>query len=245
MRFNKLFSEDLYDYENDYAVQGGLYFPFFWEAPTGRVNGHRCGSCYSGPYFRCSTEAYDSTCASRYCSIDGYCAASPRCDTGLYMDLSFRPTSASGVGSGGPAMRCVPCPAGRYGDTPGLIGAQCSGTCREGFYCPVGSTSPTQHPCGHAGVFCPPGSGSPIAASAGRRTVSDADNRVNNSSISGGILSGWNYSQYLFDNETALSTRVSDTLCDMGHYCVNVTDTHTHIYIYICNRHVYVYMHTL
>ena len=166
---------------------------------------------------------------SRYCSVQGLCQSAPTCPAGQYLDVSFQPVSGvfssgsrSGLSSGAiggygsasggaPAMRCVPCPAGRYGNklfgfitslskfllivhfpflfiylfiyiyifipTPllplprfltvppshppyfdsssgasaGLVGAQCSGLCAAGYYCSGGSTSATQHSCGHSG----------------------------------------------------------------------------------------------
>ncbi|KAH7489082.1 uncharacterized protein KRP23_3020 [Phytophthora ramorum] len=36
------------------------------------------------------------------------------------------------------------CPAGRYGEKPGETSPLCTGLCTRGFYCPEGSTSPTQ-----------------------------------------------------------------------------------------------------
>ena len=47
------------------------------------------------------------------------------------------------------------CPAGRYGDDTGSTNASCVGVCSAGFYCPAGSTSPTQQPCGSESVYCP------------------------------------------------------------------------------------------
>lgn len=37
----------------------------------------------------------------------------------------------------------------------------CSGQCFAGFYCPAGSTSPSQYECGGVTQYCPPGSGRP------------------------------------------------------------------------------------
>jgi hypothetical protein len=42
------------------------------------------------------------------------------------------------------------CPGGRYGSEEGLLSMGCSGECKEGFYCPEGSTSPIQ-------ILCPLG----------------------------------------------------------------------------------------
>ena len=40
------------------------------------------------------------------------------------------------------------CSAGRYGSSPGLTQAGCSGPCAPGHFCPPGSTSPTPFRCG-------------------------------------------------------------------------------------------------
>jgi hypothetical protein len=39
------------------------------------------------------------------------------------------------------------CPAGRYGNALGLSSSSCSGACRSGYYCPVGSVQSNQVPC--------------------------------------------------------------------------------------------------
>lgn len=51
------------------------------------------------------------------------------------------------------------CAAGRYGSSYGLSNAECSGLCERGYFCPEGSTSKQQFPCGNETVFCPAGSG--------------------------------------------------------------------------------------
>ena len=39
------------------------------------------------------------------------------------------------------------CPAGRYGDSYKIFSPDCTGPCRKGYYCPVGSTSSIEIPC--------------------------------------------------------------------------------------------------
>ena len=53
---------------------------------------------------------------------------------------------------GGVAQSCT---AGRYGVDWGSTNASCTGVCRAGYYCPAGSTSPTQQPCGSVTAYCP------------------------------------------------------------------------------------------
>ena len=60
--------------------------------------------------------------------------------------------------SGGIEYRCPP---GYYGDSQGLSSRECSGECKEGYYCPAGSTHATQNVCGGPERFCPRGSSAP------------------------------------------------------------------------------------
>ena len=41
----------------------------------------------------------------------------------------------------------IPCPTGRYGSVEQLGSPSCSGACIPGYFCPKGSTSPTEKPC--------------------------------------------------------------------------------------------------
>lgn len=66
------------------------------------------------------------------------------------------------------------CPAGRYGSGPSNSSA-CSGPCAAGFWCPQGSTSPDQLPCGARSVYCPTNSSRPLAVSVGFYSASSAD----------------------------------------------------------------------
>ena len=163
MHWETITKVDMYDYAGEYA-NGGQLFRFFWEAPTGRPNGHRCGTCEMGPKFMCNLDAYDGSCASRYCNTIGSCDDLPLCPAGEYMDT--RITSANK-----PTMECRQCAPGRYGSTEGLTSSFCSGICREGYYCQAGATTATQFPCGGEHVYCPRGSGAPVPAAAGRHTV--------------------------------------------------------------------------
>jgi hypothetical protein len=97
-----------------------------------------------------------------------------------------------------PEFICKPCPSGHYGNVSGLTSSICSGLCSPGYYCPAGSTSPTQYECGGPGFFCPEGSEKPIAAASGRKTVRTIP----------GVGS------------TSTSVANTDQLCDYGHYCI-------------------------
>ncbi len=47
------------------------------------------------------------------------------------------------------------CPPGRFGAVAGLRDIECSGVCKEGFYCPAASTSREQHDCGGPDLCVP------------------------------------------------------------------------------------------
>ena len=170
VHYDVLHEWDLFDYDNEYA-NGGQLFNFYWHAPHGRPNNVRCGTCDEGPGFVCSTDAYDGTCASRYCDAQGLCNMVPECPPGEYMDYRI-----SSVGRKG--MTCKQCQRGRYGGVKAMTSSACSGTCSAGYYCPAGSTSKTEKECGNSAVYCPKGSGKPISASAGRHTVYELDNHL-------------------------------------------------------------------
>ena len=164
VRFEVVTKKDLFDYDNEYSAAGGIKWNFFWEAPSGRPSGHKCGSCDSGPAFTCNIKAFDSSCSSSYCSIDGLCASPPSCRMGEYLESKF-------VGYTLPSFTCKPCPAGRFGNNSGLTTEYCSGLCAAGHYCSAGSDTPFQHECGSDRVYCPEGSSYPVTAGAGRATV--------------------------------------------------------------------------
>jgi hypothetical protein len=65
----------------------------------------------------------------------------------------------------------LPCAQGHYGDERGLITPNCSGLCRQGYYCPEGSSRDTQEVCGGTGFYCPTGSYVPTAVSKGYYTI--------------------------------------------------------------------------
>lgn len=117
-----------------------------------------------------------------------------------------------------PAFHCTQCAAGRYGASAGLTSAACTGLCREGYYCPAGSTSSQEFLCGHASVYCPEGSPRPIPAAAGRFTLSSIDNSTStsaNTSTSASASASGNY----YSSEGDERVRVIEELCPMGSYC--------------------------
>ena len=199
---------DMYDYPemNEYENEGGMVFNFFDEAPFGRLNGQKCGSCDSPPYFSCGIKGYDLTCRSKYCNEKGVCGDSPPCPKGFYQHIQYNDLGA-------PNLICKNCPAGKYGAEVGLLNPECSGDCDEGCYCTEGATESCQNSCLRVGTFCPKGSGSPVVAGMGEKTI-DAANETNVDT------STWDEdtSQFL---RTSMETtpRVASLPCSPGHYC--------------------------
>ena len=203
---------DLFDYNNDYAGNGKL-FTFFRETSMGRWNGHSCGSCFTPPKYTCSYSRFDSTCASKYCGVSGFCDAPPVCPPGEYLDITY-------LGKTSPMLTCKMCAEGYYGNSSDLKTSSCSGKCAAGCYCPEGSTSYCQVPCLRADSFCPEGSAFPILAMSGEKTVGGNNSNeictlnYNESRITlspGGLL-----------NYEYLVSRCKKTFCPQGQYCAAV-----------------------
>ena len=207
IKYTTLLNIDMYDYNDEFNSPDGKTFYLLWESPKGRENGHRCGSCDTGPDFVCSTAAFDSTCASRYCGVGGYCEKIPICPAGWYLASSAPAavafTSREGIHIEAERDRgsiaCAPCEGGIYGDHPGLLRSNCSGLCEQGYYCTGGSSTPRQYSCGASNVYCPAGSSNPIPIGAGEKC------------IAGKIV------KFAKDQKHCYET----AKCALGHYCVN------------------------
>jgi hypothetical protein len=61
------------------------------------------------------------------------------------------------MGSWCPGNNSFLCPSGTYGSEEGLSNPNCSGQCKQGYWCSSGSTSATQNEC-PAGYYCIEGS---------------------------------------------------------------------------------------
>ena len=68
-----------------------------------------------------------------------------------------------------------PCFPGTYGNRNRETDSNCTGFCDAGYYCPWGSTSARQEPCGNPSYYCPTGSRFPIAIEPGFYSLSDND----------------------------------------------------------------------
>eukprot|EP00970_Alexandrium_tamarense_P019930 scaffold14630_cov221-Alexandrium_tamarense.AAC.1 len=94
-----------------------------------------------------------------------------------------------------------PCRSGYFGNSTGSSKAVCDGKCLAGYYCPEGSTSPTQVPCGNASVICPENSSNPRKVLTGYYSASEHDILLESS------YSGPN------------STQDTQLECEVGYYC--------------------------
>ena len=63
----------------------------------------------------------------------------------------------------------VVCPAGAY-----CQGGLLSGLCQEGYYCPSGSSTDTEEPCGDAGHYCPTGTATRLSVGANKYTTPES-----------------------------------------------------------------------
>ena len=67
--------------------------------------------------------------------------------------------SPADAGSGGVAVYCTgdgyntTCPPGVYGNHSGMSTEACDGPCAAGYYCPAGSVSAMEVPCGDPSVY--------------------------------------------------------------------------------------------
>ena len=100
------------------------------------------------------------------------------------------------------------CDQGRYGDSFGLVGPECSGSCLPGYYCPSGSSGPTEVMCGDPSYFCPPvveypfGNFRPTKVGVGFYSIG-----------SGGSAAGG-------DGASAVVTRTGQRIAEKGYYAV-------------------------
>ncbi|RYG51836.1 hypothetical protein EON66_10330 [archaeon] len=119
----------------------------------------------------CSPPAINSTYRATYVNRYTYRYA---CAPGYYGTVSYTTrvcsSSTGGWSNDFPVCkRCEPgyyctgatarvqCPARYYGATYGLTTSTCSGKCMAGYYCPIGSTSNRQVPCGAVNRYCQAG----------------------------------------------------------------------------------------
>ena len=145
----------------------------------GLMNASCSGLCSPGWYCPMGSKtALSLVCGnvSKYCPIGiGYPLASMEgqytvgadgTDAGdVTMRVGVLPCTA-GWYCPGDGTRII-CPGGSYGSPTGGQ-SSCSGKCPGGFYCPTGSTNPTQNPCGsNPNIYCPLGADRPLHVASG------------------------------------------------------------------------------
>jgi hypothetical protein len=75
------------------------------------------------------------------------------------------------------------CPAGRYGNSTGLVNDACSGLCAAGYWCHENSIMAKQVECGGHGFYCPQGSSKPVPVDSGYYTSGGATSRIQDHQI--------------------------------------------------------------
>ena len=111
-----------------------------------------CKTCNAGRYS--DTPSSNTSLCTGPCSAGFYCPSSTAVTSPTFLACPPGTYSLSG------AWRCLPCPAGRFGNTSAQSFASCSGVCNTpGRYCPAASTSAS-------GVLCPAGTYSVSGATA-------------------------------------------------------------------------------
>jgi hypothetical protein len=122
--------------------------------PAGSTNA-TAYPCPPGTFLGTTGGTAQSSCSAcpvgYFCPVASVSGTANPCPAGTYRDTTGGTATTS----------CSACLAGRYGATPAVSVATCSGTCSAGYYCPTGSTSATAYPC-PVGYFCPVGTGSSL-----------------------------------------------------------------------------------
>jgi len=144
----------------------------------------------------------------------GKCAGYRECELGFYCQEGER----------------YKCPAGTFGAATGLTTSICSGACPPGYYCPKGSVSGTEHPCGGADVYCLEGSVAPIQAPSGFYTVGGPENGQARERIKvcekGTFCEGGMRKECpggTYGDQEGLTTEACTALCPEGYYCPSGT----------------------
>ena len=127
------------------------------------------------PPFHCASAWVDAAEASELSAL-GFSLTE---DDTAQVDVA---RAAEGVHTRSAVRQCPPgttcvngvaraCPAGRWNGATGESSAACS-PCLAGFYCPSGSTRPTQRLCGNESFYCERGAAAPVRVSAGYMSAS-------------------------------------------------------------------------
>jgi hypothetical protein len=93
-----------------------------------------CKDCGKGTYQSNEGKSSCENCGKGYFQSSLGQSGCDECHKGQYADLDG-------------SKKCSECPIGRYGNSKALQSRSCSGACKAGYYCPLGSTSSTQNDC--------------------------------------------------------------------------------------------------
>lgn len=119
---------------------------------------------------------------------------------------------AAGQASG----RRVHCPGGTFRTSVGATSAEDCTTCPAGYFCPIGSTEPFQHPCGKdPSRYCPEGSALPEPTEVGYYAGGNVEYRDGLTTDSHASISN-SYSSELGE----LAGYSSSHVCEAGYYCI-------------------------
>lgn len=191
-----------------YCLTDGLAYacpPGRYGAASGLTASSCSGSCQAGHYCEeASIVATSALCGSedRFCregsgapevARDGYYTIDGEGAEGAYLGTV---DTRSWERKCEPGYYCLAgaramCAPGYYGGLFRETRQQCQGGCREGYYCPEGSTTPTEVECGDASRYCPANTSIPTEVSTGYYTNGDT-----------------------------VSTRVNETIAPIGYYAI-------------------------
>ena len=146
-------------------------------ATAGLADAMCSGSCMEGYFCPAgSTKAMQVPCGSSsvFCPTGtgeplpvypGYYAVGGSSDTTRSAERKCEPGSYCVAG-----VRSL-CAAGRWGGGFGAINSSCSGPCAAGYYCPTGSSGPTEMECGDPSRYCLPGASHPSIVPLGNYSI--------------------------------------------------------------------------
>eukprot|EP00752_Nemacystus_decipiens_P010517 g9365.t1 len=112
-----------------------------------------------------------------------------------------------------------PCPAGRFGARARETRPACQGDCAAGWYCPEGSVSANQIPCGAVHLYCPVGSAAPIFVAAGYYTTASALSAFSNTTHASSSGAAAVPAEYMPDDDRGALFRSGVAVCPAGWYC--------------------------
>lgn len=191
------------------------------EAMASTIVGISYTSCPGGYYPSTATDYESNGCipcpAGKYSSGAYFVPNRLPCVT--YAPLGYYTTAGS--------TKPIKCPGGRYGSSIGLGTFECSGPCRDGYFCPSGSTQSDMYPCGGATYYCPLGNAMRFSINTGFYSGPEGTNeryRYEQHPCGFGTycIDGRRYPcpAGRYGNVTHMSNAECSGLCPLGQYCL-------------------------